>query len=147
MTCCSFRESEFFSQDPHRADHHLQIQCFWFLLLAFLDTVVVWIRLAPIGSYIWIHGHQEWHYLRGIRNGGLTRVGGTFRKELSPCGWPLRFQKVQSKHRVFLFLLPTYQDVEPPGPSPAPCLSAFCQAHSHDDSGVDLWNYKLVPIK
>lgn len=94
-----------------------------------------------------MHGHQEWHYLRGIRNGGLIRVGGTFWKELCPCGWLLRFQKAHSKPRVFLPLLPTYQDVEPPGPSPAPCLPAFCQAHSHDDHGIDLGNCKLVPIK
>jgi hypothetical protein len=49
-------------------------------------TMVVWIGMASIGSYIWILGIKEWYYLRGVRRRGL--IGGSV-----SVGCALGFQK------------------------------------------------------
>ena len=83
----------------------------------------------------------------GVRGCGLIQVGvACWRKCITRGGlWGSEAQSTPSGSLFF----PTAwgSRLRTLSPSPAPCLPALCYASCHEDTGLNLWNCKLAPVK
>ena len=104
--------------------------------------VVVWIQVDPSGFWRWMLDHKGMTPFERIRRSCL--VGRVLLLE-EVCHWRcvLRFQKsTPSPEPVSSSCcIRTLSNIS------SPCLPVCCHASHHDDSRLNLWNYKQALIK
>ena len=81
---------------------------------------------------------REWHYLKGIRRGGLVGVDMSYWRKHVTEGEGFGDSKAQTRPSLPLFLLLVGSDVELSAASSAPCLPERCHASCHDVNGLNL---------
>lgn len=122
-----------------------EINIYWYTYCGGLNkTLSPPSSCLPIGSHSWIFSCQGVALLRRIRRCDLLGVGVALLKV--SLRWALRFQKPNSGPMVFM-RGPVDLNVELSGTSSASCLPASCHVPRLDNIGLNLWNYKQVPIK
>lgn len=100
-----------------------------FYILDAYTCVMVWMRLTPMVSYIWMLVLSWWNYLGMLRRFGL--VGRS-----TSWGWALRFQDPTPFPASSLSALCLWISCELSAPFPAPWLTCLLLCSHHDGHGL-----------